>query len=241
MINKTSLSVLFVCLGIAIIAGFIWYSYQSKSVQQIANQAITNTVEFIDPSSDERVTVVFNQTDDTATLTGLGYTNLVLQPAVSASGARYVNNDEGLEVWNRGEGMTITRLDEQIFSGNAGGLTEAEKLATGTWVWQATTKGEQVIEPTTTDAFTLTFDGQTKQVNGTTDCNSIFGPYTVSDTNALTLGPLGMTKMFCPDSQETIFAEGLAQVTTFSFNGAGALVLEFASSTGFMLFGQQQP
>ncbi len=224
-----------------------WLALQSKSTKQPAvgtpaekiTEATSSTSKFTDPVSKETVTIIFNQKDESAALSGLSYTDLKLKSAVSASGARYLDESGKIEVWVRGEGVTISQNDKQVFTGNVGGQTESERLTGSVWAWQATTEGGKVIEPRNKTAFTLTFDVSKKMVNATTDCNNIFGPYTLGASNILTFNGLGMTKMYCEGSQETYFAEGLGKVRSFHFNGAGALVLELATKGDTMLFGKQ--
>lgn len=136
------------------------------------------------------------------------------------------------------ESTTVSQNDTQVFAGNTGGLNDAEKLTEGKWVWQATTENNKVLEPKDKAAFVLTFNSAEKMVNATTDCNSVFGPYTLGENNKLTFGDLGMTRKYCEGSQETDFAEGLGKVRSFSFDGAGALVLEFTADGDSMIFGK---
>ncbi len=194
-----------------------------------------NEVAFVSPDSNDSVAVVFKEGGQ-AVLTGLGYDGLVLDQAIAASGARYVDEETGVELWNRGNDVTISRGGQQIFSGNVGGLSDAEKLS-GTWEWQATTIGGVVIEPQKADTFTITFDLQEKRVNGTTDCNGFFGGY-AAEGNTLTLGPLASTMMYCEGSQEQEFTAPFEDVKSFFFAGSGALVLELEDG-GTMLFGKQ--
>lgn len=225
-----------------------WFVFQTKNTKQPVverpaektTEVITSTSKFTDPVSKETVTIVFNQTDDTAVLSGLSYTDLKLRSAVSASGARYLDESGKTEVWLRGESVTISQNDTQVFAGNVGGQSDAEKLTGSVWIWQATTENNKVLEPTDKTAFTLAFNSAEKMVNATTDCNSIFGPYTLGENNKLTFGDLGMTRKYCEGSQETDFAEGLGKVKSFSFNGAGALVFEFTTEGDSMLFGKQE-
>lgn len=227
-------------IAILIVVFGLWTILQPKDKKQDTNLGTQNIEAiFTDPSSKESVTIVFDQSNDTATLSGLGYGELALKPAVSASGARYLDATGDLEVWNRGEQVTISKNGKQIFFGNIGGNTDREKLEANTWVWLATMADGKAIEPKNSTAFTITFNASQKTLNATTDCNSIFGPYTIDENNSLTFGSLGMTEMYCEGSQEADFAEGLSKVKSFTFNGSGALVLEFASGSGSMLFGKK--
>lgn len=192
---------------------------------------------FTSPESGESITVAFDR--EGATLFGAGYEDVRFKPAVSASGARYVNEEEGLELWNRGEAITLSRGGEQLFMGNIGGLTDADKLAGSVWVWQATTIGDAVTEPRQADVFTLSFDRESGRVSGTTDCNGLGGSYAVGADNALAFTEFVSTQMYCEGSQEAEFAAALMQAERFFFAGSGALVLELKGG-GTMLFGERE-
>lgn len=208
--------------------------------------AITNIV-FTDPQSKENVLIAFDQENHSSTLSGLGYSNLLLKQASAANGARYLDATGTLEAWNRGQQITISKNGRQIFLGNVGGLSAAEKLIAHSWVWQATISPTKVIQPKNPTAFTLAFHAAEKRISASTDCNNIFGSYTIGANNALSFGPLGMTRKYCEGSQEQDFADGLAQVQSFGFDGAGQLVLELGCQGHRMLFtarrdnGQNKP
>lgn len=228
--NKT---ILIVAAVVVIAAVAIWFTYQ-KGMDK--NEPITgNEVTFTDPGSGDFVSVVFTD-DDRAVLNGLGYDGVELRSAIAASGARYVNEELDLELWNRGDSVTISKSGQQVFAGNQGGLTDSDRLDEDVFVWQATTINDEVIEPVKKDAFTIDFDGD--RVSGTTDCNGFSGSYEVGENNTLSFGPLAMTKMFCEGSQEAEFVAPLADVRSFFFAGSGALVLELEGG-GTMLFGKQ--
>jgi len=126
------------------------------------------------------------------------------------------------------------RLDEAVDSASDqvsqgeldSGAVDAAKLAkvlrSTMWYWEKTTTGQDVVAPQKANMFTIQFapDGR---VNGTTDCNSFSGTYTLTE-NVLTVGPLGMTKMFCPDAQESQFVGFLSpNPLTVSFTPEGEL------------------
>ncbi|MCC7357594.1 META domain-containing protein [Candidatus Uhrbacteria bacterium] len=228
-------NILVVVIILIITIGFSVF-YKGKNKEQVVSPAPSTAITFTSPASSEKVSVVFNEEKSTATLTGFGYTNLVLTSEVSASGARYVNKSENLELWNRGESVTLSKDGKQIFSGNIGGQNDAEKMTSAKWTWQATSEDGKVVEPKDKIAFTIAFNTGDKMVNATTDCNTIFGPYTVDSDNKLTFGSLGMTRKYCEGSQETEFASGLSKIKKFYFNESGALVLEFSSPDNYMLF-----
>lgn len=210
-----------------------------STTDNTAKEDIEKTFTFTSPTSKESVAMTFSADGETATLNGLGYESISLDVATSGSGARYVNAAEQLEVWNRGEEVTISRAEKEIFTGNVGGLTDIDRLTASKWVWQATTIKDAVIEPKAKDAFVISFDTKEGTINVATDCNAIFGPYTVEGEDKLKFGALGMTKKFCDGSQDSIFAEQLSEVSSFYFTGSGALAFQFGSSADHMLFGKQ--
>lgn len=113
-----------------------------------------------------------------------------------------------------------------------GGVDASVPELTGApWVWRTTVVGgDAVVEPSSPDAFTLTFDAD-GSVSGTTDCNSFSGSYTL-EGDVITVGPLASTKMFCADSQESQFTGALTEgPLTVSFEGKEVLVLRFSEST----------
>ena len=71
------------------------FAFQAKNIKQPVagntaekqTEAVTSTVKFTDPVSKETVTVIFDQTNNKATISGLSFQNLDLSPAVSGSGA----------------------------------------------------------------------------------------------------------------------------------------------------------
>lgn len=221
---------------VVIIGSFVLY--KNKNKEQDKSHDLDTAITFTNPASSEKVSVVFSEQKSTAILTGAGYKNLTLNPEVSASGAKYVNKTENVELWNRGENIEISKGGEQIFSGNIGGQSDADKMISSKWIWQATSEDGKIVEPKDKDKFTISFNTSDKTMNATTDCNTIFGPYTVNAANEITFGALGMTRMYCEGSQETEFSDGLSKVKKFYFNGSGALVLEFSSPDNYMLFGK---
>ncbi len=192
-------------------------------------------VTFTNPFTEDEIDVVFEK--ESAVLSGLGYNQLVLQQATSASGARFINEEAGLELWNQGEEITISRSGEEIFSGNTTGETASEKLD-GTWFWQATTLNGVVTEPKRPSTFTITFSVDTATVQGKTDCNGFGGSYNSSTNNSLIFGSLNSTLMYCEGSQEQEFISAISEVDSYYFTGSGALVLELKGG-GTMLFARE--
>lgn len=112
----------------------------------------------------------------------------------------------------------------------------AEPLVGREWKWVMTQMNDGLeLAPRDPQAFTVQFhaDGS---MNGTTDCNSFFGTYTVRETE-LTFGPIGSTKMFCENSQEAEFLRYLAEVGSYMIEAeTGWLVLMVKFDSGSIIF-----
>ncbi len=109
------------------------------------------------------------------------------------------------------------------------------QLTSNSWVWEQTVmNNDEIIEPSTPGAFTVTFaaDGT---LSGQTDCNGFSGGFSLDDTE-LTAGPFAMTMMFCEGSNDVAFANMIeeAQFVFFTDDGRLALLLPFDS--GSVLF-----
>jgi heat shock protein HslJ len=103
------------------------------------------------------------------------------------------------------------------------------------WSWIRTVyNNDTTIKPTKSGVFTLTFNNDNTMTVGT-DCNRMNGSYSV-DGRLLSIGKLAATRMYCPDSQESKFADMLSQVAAFLFTSKGELVLELKFDSGQMVF-----
>jgi heat shock protein HslJ len=134
-------------------------------------------------------------------------------------------------LWYTGE---VFSFKNAFFSQTYPDYTPGEyELRDTTWVWFETQMSDgAVISPNRkkVQAFTLTF-GKDGKLSGTTDCNSFFGTYS-ADQGALTLGPLGMTEMYCEDSQEQEFVKIVADSPQFMFSDEDTLVLLIKYDSG---------
>lgn len=95
----------------------------------------------------------------------------------------------------------------------------------GEWTWKesAGKNGiKRLANPEKPFVLTITADMKLS-VKG--DCNSMFGSYTNGVGGAFTVGPLGMTKMFCEGSQEDAFASELSSVKSASVQGKELILL----------------
>lgn len=124
-----------------------------------------------------------------------------------------------------------------VVEGTIESTVVSNALASTTWRWLRTedAKGTLVAQPKTDRPFVLSFQGDTS-MGSQTDCNSLGGSYT-TEGNALTFGPLMMTKMFCEDSQEQIYADQLSQVVAFTLIN-NMLRLSLGTASGTMYFVQ---
>jgi heat shock protein HslJ len=97
-----------------------------------------------------------------------------------------------------------------------------------TWVWQYTEKNIQKTYPKKKDAFSISFNKG--NINISTDCNTMGGTYTQNE-EVFELGMLMATKMYCPDSQEGLFAGMLSQSKKITWNDKELQLLSKESGT----------
>lgn len=204
------------------------------------------TATFINAKTGAKMVVKFDTAAQTATIvTGAGFSDVAFVPAVSASGARYTNEKLGLELWNKGDEVTLSKGQKVLFTGTAQAVKMADQpadqinkgiLVGPTWVWQTTQMNDgKVITPKVADAFTLKFDAK-GMASGSTDCNGFSGSYTTGPNNSLTFGQLATTMMFCEGSQEQVFTGMLANTGSYMFTPAGELVLLLKMDSGSVMF-----
>ena len=71
---------------------------------------------------------------------------------------------------------------------------------------------------TFSDSFWFSLDG--KQIFGTGACNRFFGGYELSENDGIEIGPMGMTKMYCPNIDlEDAFVRALDEADAYSVKG----------------------
>ena len=129
---------------------------------------------------------------------------------------------------------TTMRLGEvvQDFEGEAN--PDSMKLDMKTWTWVRATSDGNEIAPRQAGAFTLTFADGT--FSATTDCNRVRGGYTTQGSELKFAEAMAATRMFCVDSQETVFTALLAKTASYTFTSRGELVLQLAGDAGSMTF-----
>ena len=110
----------------------------------------------------------------------------------------------------------------------------------GKWMWEKTTMNDGATTlPKKIEAFTITFDPTENKITGTTDCNNFFGSYE-SIAEKISFGPMGMTRKFCPDSQEMEFSKMIAESTSYMFTEDNKLVLLIKFDSGSVIFKRVQ-
>jgi heat shock protein HslJ len=120
----------------------------------------------------------------------------------------------------------------QDFEGEAD--PDVMQLEMKTWVWIRAVDGGNEIVPRQAEAFTLTFEGG--MFSATTDCNRVRGGYTTQGQQLTFADNMAATRMFCADSQETVFTALLARTASYRFTSRGELVLELADGASSVTF-----
>ena len=244
--NKT---IIFTSIGVIVLLGILFVLQNSRGVEEVQVPAVQNlqvsndAILFISPHTSESVSVVFDS--ESAKFSNDTYQDVLVLQTEAASGARYVNEELGLMLWNKGAELVVYEDDIVIFEGqteasmgnpNPGEVDVlASALQANSWIWQETQMNDDtIIKPKEAGSFTLTFDTEGR-VSGQTDCNGFGGTYTVTD-GVLEMGPFMMTKMFCEGSQEMEFQGMLDEPVTFMFTDAGELVLMLPYDSGSVIF-----
>ncbi len=188
----------------------------------------------------EKLTVSFDNQAKTALVDGLP-----LIQVESASGVRYVNEAEGLELWNKGIEVTLKRGETLLFQGRTtqGSMVGDPLLyvfAGPTWVWYETQyPGGASVYPQNTGKFTISFDSAKGQVSGNTDCNGFSGEYTSGAANTLSFKPFVSTLMYCEGSQEKEFIDMVMNSDRYIFSESGDLVLVVKGEAGLVILKRQ--
>jgi heat shock protein HslJ len=139
----------------------------------------------------------------------------------------------GKSIWLKLDPATL-QIGEvvQNFEGEAD--PDVMRLDMKTWVWIRAVDGGNEIVPRQTEAFTLSFEGG--MFSATTDCNRVRGGYTTQGRELTFADNMAATRMFCADSQETVFTALLQRTARYSFTSRGELVLELADGAGSLSF-----
>ena len=76
------------------------------------------------------------------------------------------------------------------------------------------------------ECFTLVFGPEERTVSGRGACYRLTGSYALGERRALKIGPLGTTRMWCPDvDREARFVEAVESATHYEMDGPMLLLL----------------
>ena len=201
-------------------------------------------LEFVSFTNAEGVTFMLAPTAEGILFSGLGYINLPLATATSASGTRYENNALKLVVWDNGDELSVYQHDDLVFAGTKGtvapvtpvevaatsspGLDALTLLTSYTWQWQEEGPPAGYLEE---NPFTLLYQADGTLIVGT-DCNGFRASYDIATTTfTLTHSNFMGTKMACPDSKEAAYLENLTGITNFYFSQGLDLILKSDDGT----------
>ncbi len=91
--------------------------------------------------------------------------------------------------------------------------------------WQLIQLGGQKVQPVV-GRFTLTLLAEGGRVSGVGACNRLTGSFTTDDKRALKIGPLGSTRMACPDLElEQHYLRALESATHYDMDGPMLILL----------------
>lgn len=234
------------------VIGFAVFAISNSS--KVANEEpaeetpkIISTAVFMDEKGDT-VPVLFYEGAVLFNTKNVG--DLVLPQTISASGARYANDDESVVFWNKGDSVTITKDGQEIFNGTVYDKSDVDSegkniidpiklsssITDSKWNWVSTgLSSNNTITPNKAGVFSLTFTNDGK-VSGTTDCNSFGGTYTTGEENTITFSELASTQMFCEGSQESAFIDMITKTDKFVFSNEGNLILLLKYDAGSVMF-----
>lgn len=245
---------LWVVIVLLIVLVLIWLLAKNQDTEQKTNlpeqdqqELVLNNIEVVYSDGDVELHALFNNNERTVSFNLDEVGDVILASTISASGARYANEDETLVFWEHQGEATVTLNEEVIYTGTVVSSTEIESEGNSfdesleavlpldhpileSWAFDSAfnTEGNE-IEFNQKNAFTLNFTAE-GMANGTTDCNNYFGPFQVGETDELTFGPLASTMMYCEGSQESTFTGLLANTNSYQVE-ANKLVLKLGDGS----------
>lgn len=145
--------------------------------------------------------------------------------------------DEGYTLYGDADYyIEITPLVKGKLIPGSAGIRDVSSLKDVTWVWQKTVETDgNIVVPNKIGAFTVTL-AEDGKVSGKTDCNRFFGSYTLTSEGIISFGPLASTLMFCDGSQESLFTDYLAKVSSLRRDESGNLIFVLSNNSGAMYF-----
>lgn len=158
--------------------------------------------------------------------------NNVTNETADKSGDKETTVNKPAEVFKK---VTVPAKDVEALRSKFTYEVPLSKILDRKWEWvESVNYDDTIFTPKKSGVFSLTFkkDGT---FSGTTDCNGIFGKYTVKGSS-MKLSSIGQTLMYCDDSEEIKFTTYLGQVVEFMWNGDEDLVLNLEFDSGSMVF-----
>lgn len=149
---------------------------------------------------------------------------------LAAAGLYYVSTTKSQNTntgsMNNGTNSTVNQTVSKAPENGSSELTSKK------WTWINTKMNDgKVTTPSKEGAFTTTFQSDGRLV-ATTDCNTGNAGYTLGADNALTIGPMASTMMYCEGSSQDAYFQQLANVGSYKIsNGQLWLMLKYDSGT----------
>lgn len=124
----------------------------------------------------------------------------------------------------------VIEADHLTLSGGSGDATlvfsaQPQELEGGTWLVTGYNNGAEAVVSVVADSVAEVSFGEDGALSGTGGCNRFVGQFTAKD-DALEIGPLGMTRMACPEpdgvmEQEAAILTALESASGFGLEGDG--------------------
>jgi heat shock protein HslJ len=217
-----------------------WYFTQSPNESE--KNSYTNE-SFTFAENGTELIVTYTESGDRALLSING-NEYELDRVMSASGARYTNDDESVVFWeHQGEAMVEVNGETIVADARQAGtdnpMFSSNNLDGTMWEWQETQYGDgSMVTPAEENIFILSFMDKNR-FSASTDCNSLMGTYNADEvTGSILLSDISSTKMACPfsENQEIEFTEMLNQSTGYLITDNGRLALTLRYDSGSVLF-----
>ncbi len=167
-----------------------------------------------------------------------------LTRVVSASGVKYMSEDESILFWeHQGEAAIEINGETVVAQGEQISIIETTMpptaLTNNSWQWQETQYSDgSVVIPIDSSDFTITFSFE-GNFSATTDCNNQSGSYVADESiGSIEFGPIASTVMACPNTEslEATFANMLSEVTGYLITPEGNLALTLQYDSGSIIF-----
>lgn len=223
---------------IVIVVAFIvaalvaWWWVQMSAPEMPAPSAETAAAVYSDGVT--TVEATFDNAAGAVTFTHPDVGTVTLPQAVSASGARYANEDESIVFWEHQDEATITKDGAEIFRGaiqrDKAGAAAASRTAdiddvAGVWVWERTTLSDgSVVAPAEPESFVIAFSDDGIIV-GNTDCNDFAGTYQVIKEGFIVISAGAIEKTTCAESQEADFIVALVSASHIDVSQSDKLIM----------------